>query len=161
MIAIPVPSPRPAFAIDRRAVAIHEAGHAVVALAFGHDVVLVTLGPSPDDARRLGLCCSNRNDDAMGRFEAAVVALAGPLAEQIFAGHPRDVRAMMLGSSWKTDRANAENHLRRSSMARTLGDAALEAARLVMERWPAIVRVAEALLAQGELGGARIEALMR
>jgi hypothetical protein len=47
------------------------------------------------------------------------------------------------------------------SMACTLGDAALLAARIVAERRPVIVRVAEALLAEGELSGARIEALMR
>jgi hypothetical protein len=140
-------------------VAVHESGHAVVALAFGHDVVLVTLGPSSDDALRLGLCHSNRDDDAMGRFEAAVVALSGPIAEQAFAGYPRDVRAMMWTSSWKADRAKAEAHLRGSSMPRTLGDAALEAVRLVMRHRPAMSRVAKILVDQGELSGARIEAL--
>jgi hypothetical protein len=48
MVAIPVPAPR--FKLDPMAVAIHETGHAIVALAFGHEVVLVTLRPSPDDA---------------------------------------------------------------------------------------------------------------
>jgi hypothetical protein len=136
---------------------IHEAGHAVVAFAFGHDVVLVTLFEAGSDAQqRLGVCRSNRDDDAMGCFEAAVVCLAGPMAEQAFAGHPRDVRAMMWGSSWKADRAKAGNHLSRSSMGRTLGDVALSAASLVTEHWPAIVRVAEALLAEGELSCADI-----
>jgi hypothetical protein len=71
------------------------------------------------------------------------------------------VRAMMWSSAWKADRAKAENHLRRSSMAHTLGDAALEASGLVLRRWPAIVRVAEVLLDQGELSGVRIEALIQ
>ena len=75
-----------------------------------------------------------------------MAALSGPVAEQSFVGYPRDARAMMWGSSWKADRAKAEGHLRRSSMARTLGDAALKAAQLVTEYWPAIVRIAEALL---------------
>ena len=67
-----------------------------------------------------------------------MAALSGPVAEQSFVGYPRDARAMMWGSSWKADRAKAEGHLRRSSMARTLGDAALKAAQLVTEYWPAI-----------------------
>jgi hypothetical protein len=120
-----------------------------------------SLGAGPDDALRLGLCRSNRSDDALGRFEAAVVALAGPMAEQAFAGYPCGVRAMMWGSSWKADRTKAENHLRKSSMARTLGDAALKAALLVTWHWPAIRSIATALRAEGELSGARIEALIR
>ena len=155
MVAIPVPARHPAFSIDPMAVAVHEAGHAVVALALGHDVVLVTLGASPDDALRLCLCRSNRDDGSIGRWEATVVALSGPVAEQSFVGYPRDARAMMWGSSWKADRAKAEGHLRRSSMARTLGDAALKAAQLVTEYWPAIVRIAEALLEHGEAPGSR------
>ena len=35
-------------------------------------------------------------------------------------------------------------------MARTLGDAALKAAHMVLEHWPVIVRVAAALAAEGE-----------
>ena len=62
-----------------------------------------------------------------------MAALSGPVAEQSFVGYPRDARAMMWGSSWKADRAKAEGHLRRSSMARTLGDAALKAAQLFTE----------------------------
>ena len=34
------------------------------------------------------------------------------------------------------------------------------AARMVEEQWPAITRITEALAAEGELSGARIEALM-
>ena len=84
-----------------------------------------------------------------------MAALSGPVAEQSFVGYPRDARAMMWGSSWKANRAKAEGHLRRSSMARTLGDAALKAAQLVTEYWPAIVRIAEALLEHGEAPGSR------
>jgi hypothetical protein len=45
-------------------------------------------------------------------------------------------------------------------MARTLADVELLATRMVDEHWPAIIRVAEALLAFGELSGASIDALI-
>jgi hypothetical protein len=47
------------------AVAHHEAGHCVVALAFDHVVELATLFEAGHDAeRRWGVCRSNRNDDS-------------------------------------------------------------------------------------------------
>jgi hypothetical protein len=46
-------------------------------------------------------------------------------------------------------------------MAYTLGDAALLAARLVAEHWPAIVRIAEALLDRDELSGVELARAFR
>ena len=86
------------------------------------------------------------------------MALAGPLAEQLFAGYADDVRAMMCDSAWARDRANAENHLR--ACCRRLDDAALKASQLVAEHLPRITRIAAALAEEGELSGARIEALI-
>jgi hypothetical protein len=66
---------------------------------------------------------------------------------------------MMWGSAWKTDGANAQNHLLRPAGSVRLLIERL-AARMVEEQWPAITRITEALAAEGELSGARIEALM-
>jgi hypothetical protein len=66
---------------------------------------------------------------------------------------------MMWGSAWKTDRRNACDWLRRMDSAVTLKQTEAMARHLVAEHWDAIVRVAEALAAEGELSGARIEAL--
>jgi hypothetical protein len=84
----------------------------------------------------------------------------GPFAEQKFAGYPKDVESTMLGSAWKTDRANAYAWLRRMDSTVTMKQVEAMAAHLVAEHWAAIVRIAEALAAEGELGGARIEALL-
>jgi hypothetical protein len=62
-------------------------------------------------------------------------------------------------SAWAVGRAKAKAHLCHSLRVRTLADVERLAARMVEHQWPAIVRVAEALLADGELSGARIEAL--
>jgi hypothetical protein len=43
----------------------------------------------------------------------AVVALAGPAAEQKFAGYPPATLAIMRGSAWATDYRNAEHWLSR------------------------------------------------
>jgi hypothetical protein len=158
MTAFPPPA-RP-FAVSPLAVAHHEAGHCIAALACGHSVESVALFAAGHDAQqRLGVCRSNRGDDAMGRFEAAVVSLAGPLAEQLFAGYADDVRAMMWRSSWAADRAKAENPLR--ACCRRLDDAALTSTRLVTQHWPRITRVAAALASEGELSGAGLDRLWR
>jgi hypothetical protein len=56
-------------------------------------------------------------------------------------------------SAWAVDRINAKAHVCHSLRVRTLAYVELLAARLVDEHWPAIVRVAEALAAEGELSG--------
>jgi len=68
---------------------------------------------------------------------------------------------MMWGSAWKTDRVNAQPHLRASRRVRTLGDVELLARRMVEEHWMAISRVAKVLAAAGELSGIESEAHWR
>ena len=67
---------------------------------------------------------------------------------------------MMWGSAWKTDGANAQNHLLRPAGSVRLLIERL-AARMVEEQWPAIVRIAEALIECGELSGVALERLCR
>jgi hypothetical protein len=159
MAAIAAPVGRPDSDNRRDAsliIAHHEAGHAVVARALGLEVTRVDLK----------FCRTRRRDDPITYWSQAVVACAGPIAELRFAGYCEDTLAMMEGSAWKTDRANAHDWLRRlddSGAARfkaTLEQAQNMAAHLVGEHWDAIVRVAEALASEGELSGARIGALM-
>jgi hypothetical protein len=79
--------------------------------------------------------------------------MAGPASEQKFANYPPDTT--MWGSAWGTDRRNAYDWLRRMDSTVTLKQVEAMARYLVKEHWPA-----EALATEGELSGARIEALM-
>ena len=74
---------------------------------------------------------------------------------------------MMECSAWKTDRANAAYWLRQvddsgaAPFKATLEQAQNMAAHLVDQHWDAIVRVAEALAAEGELSGTALDRLWR
>jgi hypothetical protein len=88
MIAIPVPSRRPAADPHHRmATAHHEAGHCVVARSLGLEVTLVNLEPH----------C--HRDDPNCYWAQAVTGLAGLHAEQKFARYPFGTLAMM----WQQD----------------------------------------------------------
>jgi hypothetical protein len=158
MVAIPVSTRSDGFVraawaaadVNRMVVAIHEAGHAVAALSLSIQVRCVTLEA----------CSTRRRDDPIAHWSQAVVAMAGPAAEQKFAGYPPDRLAMMWRSAWKTDRRNAYGWLRRMDSTVTLKQTEAMAAHLVAEHWDAIVRVAEALAAESELSGPEISALM-
>jgi ATP-dependent Zn protease len=74
-------------------VAYHEAGHALMALALGGEVQLVTIEPDRDDGpqregdtqvvwRRSGI------SDKEFASRAIQVSLAGPVAEMIYTGYP-------------------------------------------------------------------------
>ena len=82
--------------------------------------------------------------------------MSGPLAEMRFAGYSGDTLAMMWRYAWAIDRRNAQHWLGLLGGSVTPKQAEKMARQLVEERWPMIVRVAE-----GELNGARIEALFR
>jgi hypothetical protein len=85
--------------------------------------------------------------------------MAGPAAEQRHADYPNDMLATLWETAWKPDRDNAAANLCQSRRVRTLADVETLAASLVEEHWAGIARIAEVLLDQGELSGARIEAL--
>jgi hypothetical protein len=135
------------------ATAHHEAGHAIVAMSFGIEVVRVTLEPRfPAPAWRLGVCCTRHGDDPNSYWAAAVVGAAGAAADQHYARYPEDVLAMMQRSAWATDRANAERWL---GLIRgvTMKQCENMAAHLVDQHWDAITRVALALASEGEISG--------
>jgi hypothetical protein len=113
--------------------AYHEAGHAVVALALGHEVTALSLDE----------CHSEFVESPGAWFAGAVVAMAGPAAQMRFAGEPEDVWR------WDWDYATAEQCLGKLVGA-TLLDAAAEADRLIERHWHTIAWVA-ASLAEGEV----------
>jgi hypothetical protein len=73
------------------------------------------------------------------------------------------VQARLWKSYWKTDRANAEHWLSLicGANAPTLAQCERMAAHFVEEHWPAIVRVAKVLAAEGELSGVALDRLWR
>jgi hypothetical protein len=138
MIAIPVD----AEVYDKQHATVtahHEAGHAVIAMAFGIEV------------RRLSLevCRVRPPRGSAGCWGQAVTALSGPYAEMMFSSYSTGRVAELWSSAWKTDRSNALEHLLRllpgpyacrcRALGRTHGRPVLAA----------IIRVAEALLDQG------------
>jgi ATP-dependent Zn protease len=128
---------------DVNAVAFHEAGHAVVALALGSKVRVVEIGPRPHAH------CAHRTE-----ANKAIVALAGDLAER---------RACPL-SPWGADvdfrvAFDAAEHLAPSAPHQAL-EAFRDQARALLDRhWRAVEAVAAALLDAGKLTGDEIDAL--
>jgi hypothetical protein len=158
MIAIPVPPlPVDADVYDKLhaplTFAYHEAGHAVVARSLSLEVLML----------ELKFCRVGRRDDPLACWSQAIVAVAGPAAEQRHARYPEDVRARLWRVYWKTDRANAEHWLGliRGVNAPTLAQCENMARYFVDEHWDAIVRVARALLDEGELSGVALDRLWR
>jgi hypothetical protein len=122
MIAIPVPDHS-----DRMATAVHESAHAVVARALGVEVASVSLHPA--SAERLGVCCTLLRDEPANLWAQSVMALAGGIAEQKFAGYSPNMLAVMGRSAWATDlvphqtdpqtfRCDLQHHIRRSPCRR-------------------------------------------
>jgi hypothetical protein len=82
--------------LDRMATAIHDSGHGVVAMSLSLEVTRVTLEAGfLAPAGWLGVCCTRHGDDPNSYWAAAVMGLAGPVAEQKFARYPPDTLAMM------------------------------------------------------------------
>jgi hypothetical protein len=128
---------------DVNAVAYHEAGHAVVALALGSKVRVVEIGPQPHAN------CLHR-----GKKNKAIVALAGWLAEQ---------RACP-NSPWAADvdfeaACDSAEHLAPAAPLEALKSFLDQAAALLEAHWLEVEIVAAALLKRGKLTGAEIDAL--
>jgi hypothetical protein len=141
---IPVPSHDP-FA------AYHESSHAVVALALGHQVTHLSL----DHCRT-----RYRVGDEMASWNEAVIAISGPMAELRFIGYPEDVQDLLWRSAWTLDRRRAGDWLRQLSGV-SFGNTEVCASHLVNYHWEAVVRIAEILIARGELSGLEVERLWR
>jgi ATP-dependent Zn protease len=142
--------------MHRRAVAFHEAGHAVVAYRLGVEVEYVTIVPDHFARAHVALgdlfWAHGRGSDRANLERAIKIDLAGPLAE---------VRALGRRRGGRTD------YERASGLARYLAGAAGEREFLRhMERriraliecyWSEIERVAAALLERDELRGAEVK----
>jgi hypothetical protein len=83
------------------------------------------------------------------------------MAERRFANYSSIVTVQMWSDAWQTEKLNAQHWLRLSGGVATLEQSERMAAHLTWTHWAAVVRIAEALLAQGELSGVGIDALLR
>jgi Peptidase family M41 len=132
--------------------AYHEAGHAVVALALGRTIHKVSVLPNRERLGevRFAKGAAKPTDDWIER--EILIALAGPVAEARFTGtfsqaaaHDdlRFVRRLALER--KSDRAAGRYEQRMLDKAEyMLSDEAT---------WAAVVRIAEELVAHGEISG--------
>lgn len=132
--------------MDERA--YHEAGHAVAAIALGTPVKRASLDRVTTWVRP-GCERAQRNE--------AIIALAGPLAEDRYQSYSLNEQAALSGSVWRTDLDNA---LRRLRPADSLGLAVREARGLVRQNWTSIEVLAAALLDRKALTGDEINAVL-
>ena len=155
------------------AVAFHEAGHAVIALAVGLGVERASADPADPGVTTTVPADLPPGKRSVLKFVARIfVDLAGAAAEERAFGTADD----------EAQRPDEENALRRAAqllrLARDIGDRRLDvderatcerlvaafrptAAKLVAENWPAIEAVAAALaVADGPLSGDAIDALI-
>jgi hypothetical protein len=94
---------------------------------------------------------------ARRRWKLAVVALAGPAAEDRFQRYPPAEHPALWNSAWDGDARNAARYL---GIDGDVVAAHREAARLVRRHWSVIERVADALGERGRLSGAVVGALI-
>jgi ATP-dependent Zn protease len=131
--------------VARETVAWHEAGHAVIAAVLGSEIKTVSL----NDAIVLERPRHVTVDDGLN---GAIIALAGPITEMRRFNYKELERCW--ASGWSGDLANA-----RQRYAGNLGEAFRRADHLLRRHWRAVERVADALLARGELSGAEVRRL--
>jgi hypothetical protein len=167
-------------------IARHEAGHAVIARVLNVNIVYATLaGVAGSSPQVLTKSASHQRPNDLDALEHnAMVVLAGPLAQQQHRPKsPREQeRAWEDGGDWYDDKLNAINLLlmllmRRRGEPVVLGSGQLEGERaqelgdlfdrtisktasLVDQHWPAICRVAKALMSDRVLSEAEIDALI-
>jgi hypothetical protein len=171
-------------------IAHHEAGHAVIARALGVGVVYVAMFATSDDnranAKSVSASYKARDAETPALLAAlkidATVALAGPYAQHRF--RPRAVKQLMRGGEGDCQRAlgclvhavrlerQGVRPLAQSGFIEISRDVLDEAkarfqnledevAALVARHWPAIERVAAALLECPLLSEADVDALAR
>ena len=152
----------------RLAIAHHEAGHAVAAFRAGREIREVCIAAVTDDPRYDGNIQHNNplygqhleaGDERLSDYYGGelIIALAGPEAERRhdsvtgIAGNDLDVAQEIL------DRFVGSG-VERESLLRL---AQRETRDLVNREWPAIERVAAALLRHGRLTGGQLAQLIR
>jgi hypothetical protein len=138
---------RRAAAEEQTLTAVHESGHAVVARAIGHGVVSVSL----DGART-----RYRRGEPHAHLCEAMVALAGPLAEQHYRPTTPAEREALRRDQWRSDLDHARHHVAGCGAAGQWVGRQVRA--LVRRHWSAIVRVAEALAQRGTLSNEPLQA---
>ena len=133
----------------RRAIAYHEAGHAVISMKLGYRCLYVTIIP---DGNRLGhVCCEDPlaggHDDKIKH--ALKVLIAASLAESKHIGsrtwgdaddRVKATNLALLATDRNTERAEA-----------LINEMIGEARKLVEQHWPDIEALAEQLLVEGRV----------
>jgi hypothetical protein len=127
--------------------AIHESGHAVACCVLGIPIKRATLFDVT------GLV---RVDCPHAQYNSALVALAGPCAEDRHCHYTLDERVELWGTAWRQDFANALRNLNGDSVER----AQRRARQLVRRHWDAVEALAVGLLVYGELSGDDVAVLM-
>ncbi|MCA9316785.1 MAG: hypothetical protein KDB73_14970 [Planctomycetes bacterium] len=139
-------------------VAHHEAGHAVVDLAFGRTPHSITIKPRGDT---LGLCSGEDNligDITNGDLEPMLVSLyAGRAAADHFA--PEEAEANALGASGDDEAAARLLRFWVGDTGQAEIDCRARAAEIVRERWAAVEAIAAALLERTRIDGLEADLL--
>lgn len=146
--------PRPHRHPGRKALAYHEAGHAVIGSALGLQIERMTIVPSEGS---LGQCRYHGWDEeaAEDLDTALLVILAGAVAEEIVMGAPSrgadERRALALALSRGISEAEASE--------RILGARRL-VARFLEDHWPIVKALAVVLRKERALDGAQANAVI-
>jgi hypothetical protein len=130
--------------------AVHEAGHATIARVLRHRVDAATL--------RVVHTWHRRGDPEAHR-RAAIIAMAGPMAERRYCGLTPDQEAVAWGGPFRVDLRNVFHHLDAAG-GLPCAPVRREAERLVRRHWRSIERVATALAARGGLSGDDVDRLI-
>jgi ATP-dependent Zn protease len=134
---------------DDTAVAYHEAGHCIVALALGCTVRHVEITPSPHS------CYANKNNMRIAAHDRVAIALAGDIA-QVWAcpdsrrGAKRDNQIALDAACLIT--VAPRNYLHHAQR---------RAASILDRHWQHVETLVAALLARGKLNGEEVLALVR
>lgn len=139
----------------RKALAYHEAGHAVVGYAIGFRIERVSIVPNE---RSLGHCLYQDWDEeeaARNPNTALMLALAGAVTEEIAMGAPSraadERRARILALSQGDSEEQA---------AERVAEARQHLVRIIEPHWPVVKALAAALRKQRELDGPTAVAVM-
>jgi ATP-dependent Zn protease len=137
-----------------KAIAYHEAGHAIAMLRCGVKIATCTINNSEDDGYGRTIPADHQN--ATDR-QQLMIAWAGPFAQ---------MRVDPYADVVSSDQQELKKVLHdfrgsRLDMIDELYKAAREACELVEREWRFIERIAEALLAKETLSGEELERLIR